>query len=142
MLGIATATNNFQDPKTSSLAFEMAGILMRNGALRPTPNQPKRENLSMDFGDDQFMEPLMPKKSFNTQPLRPAQPVQSTPTQPRQAAPIQSTQLRTAEQMRNQLKQQEQAPIENVEAKEGPGMGETPPDDWLTPKIYKGSTNF
>jgi hypothetical protein len=44
--------------------------------------------------------------------------------------------------MRDQLRKQEQAPIENVEAKEGPATGETPPDDWLTPKIYKGSTNF
>ena len=45
--------------------------------------------------------------------------------------------------MRDQLlKQQEQVPISTVENKEGPGTGDTPPDDWLTPKIYKGSTNF
>ncbi len=123
MLGIATATNNFQDPRTSSLAFEMAGILMRNGALRPTPGQVK--NMPTEFPEERFAMP--PAPAF---PKRTAQPVKST-------------QVRSAEQMRDQLlKQQEQPPIENVEAKEGQGVGENPPDDWLTPKIYKGSTNF
>ena len=32
--GISFATNNFQNPKTSALAFEMTGVLMRNGAIR------------------------------------------------------------------------------------------------------------
>jgi hypothetical protein len=131
MLGIATATNNFQDPKTSSLAFEMAGILMRNGALRPTPMQPKN-NMPMDFAQEQR---VMPQSNF---PRKPA--VQSQSVEPRQ--PSQATQVRAVEQMRDQLRKQEQTPIENVEGKEGPAMGETPPDDWLAPKIYKGSTNF
>jgi hypothetical protein len=129
----------------------MAGVLMRNGALRPTPNQPKR-NMPLDFSEDQFSapEPSLPKnpfkvqqqprpaaqKPFNQQP-RPAQSFQQKPVQS-----VQSTQLRAAEQMRDQLRKQEQAPIQDVEAKESSGMGENPPDDWLTPKIYKGSTNF
>ena len=135
MLGIATATNNFQDPKTSSLAFEMAGVLMRNGALRPTPNQPKR-NFPMDIEQDQplMQEQPLPKNPFKVQQPRPVQSVQ-----PR---PIQQTQVRAGEQMRDQLRKQEQTPIQDVEAKESSGMGENPPDDWLTPKIYKGSTNF
>jgi hypothetical protein len=144
MLGIATATNNFQDPRTSSLAFEMAGILMRNGALRPTSSQAKEPlatSQTMDFGEDQFTAPMpaMPKNPFKTQQPRPIQSVQhqrpiQKPNQP---------QMRTVEQMRNQLrKQQEQKPISAVENKEGPGTGDTPPDDWLAPKIYKGSTNF
>jgi hypothetical protein len=145
MLGIATATNNFQDPKTSSLAFEMAGVLMRNGALRPTPNQPKRD-MPLDFSKNQFStpQPALPKNPFKTQQPKPVQ-MQPKPftQQPRPTQPIQSTQVRAAEQMRDQLsKQQEQTPIEDVEAKESAGMGENPPDDWLTPKIYKGSTNF
>jgi hypothetical protein len=133
MLGIATATNNFQDPRTSSLAFEMAGILMRNGAIRPTSSQQKRPLMdqSMDFANDQFAapQPNLPRKPIaQTQPIQ--QPVQR---------PINSTQVRSVEQMRDQLlKQQEQAPISTVENKEG----DTPPDDWLAPKIYKGSTSF
>jgi hypothetical protein len=127
MLGIATATNNFADPKTSSLAFEMAGVLMRNGALRPTPNQSKR-NFPIDMGQDQplMQESSFPKKTFNNQQPRPVQSVQPKMTQQQQ-------------QVRGQLKQ---TPISAVEGKEAAGMGETPPDDWLTPKIYKGSTNF
>jgi hypothetical protein len=133
MLGIATATNNFQDPKTSSLAFEMAGVLMRNGALRPTPNQPKG-NIPQDFPGEQFStpQPTFPKSQFKVQ-----QPSQAPSNQP-----VKQTQLRATEQMRQQLKRQEQTPIENVEGKEATGVGENPPDDWLTPKIYKGSTNF
>jgi len=118
--------------------------------LRPTPNQPKR-NMPMDFAGEQFAapQPALPKNPFKAQQPRPVQaqpkpfnqgprPVQST--LPR---PAQQTQVRAGEQMRDQLsKQQEQVPIEDVEAKEATGVGENPPDDWLTPKIYKGSTNF
>jgi len=119
MLGIATATNNFQDPKTSSLAFEMAGVLMRNGALRPTSSQPKR-NMPMDFAQDQSLipEPSSIRKSISQ---------------------IDSAQPRVVEQVRDQLKPKM---VGTAEGKEATGVGENPPDDWLTPKIYKGSTNF
>ena len=39
--GISAATNNFQSPATSYLAFEIAAILLRKGAKRaPRGNQP------------------------------------------------------------------------------------------------------
>lgn len=90
MLGIATATDNFGDPKTSSLAFEMAGILMRNGALRPTPSTPRRK-LSMGF-EEKEEKPLISE---------------------------------ALEEEEKEIKSQE-----------------NPPEDWLEPKIYKGSTSF
>jgi hypothetical protein len=74
----------------------------------------------------------MPEPRF---PRKPA-------VQPQSVQPAQATQVRAVEQMRDQLRKQEQAPISTVENKEGPGMGDNPPDDWLAPKIYKGSTNF
>jgi hypothetical protein len=119
MLGIATATNNFQDPRTSSLAFEMAGVLMRNGALRPTPAQPKKEPV-MDFSQKPFVQKqqFQPRKPINQQ-QRPPKQMERRPQNPFKKTPIQS-----------------------VEAKEGTASSETPPDDWLAPKIYKGSTNF
>src|SRR3989344_3803934 len=49
MSGIADATNNFQDANTSSLAFEMAGILMRSGALRPGTQAVQRPARRDDF---------------------------------------------------------------------------------------------
>jgi hypothetical protein len=139
MLGIATATNNFQDPKTSSLAFEMAGVLMRNGALRPTPNQPKR-SFPIDMGQEQPLmpEPPLSKNPFKTQGSR---PVQQKPFN-QQPRPVQSVQPKMAQQQQQVRGQLKQTPISAVEGKEAAGMGETPPDDWLTPKIYKGSTNF
>lgn len=38
MLGIESATDNFQDPKTSPTAFEQAAILMKKGAMRTGPS--------------------------------------------------------------------------------------------------------
>ncbi len=101
--GITAATNNFQNPNTSSLAFEMAGILMRTGAQRAT---------------------------------------QST-LNPRQA-PRQDNFIKQTER---------QVRTEEIERKENIGQATSvnqpspvsqtpPPDDWLEPKIYKGSTNF
>ena len=40
--GISFATDNFQNPRTSSMAFEMAGVLMRNGAQRESQTRERR----------------------------------------------------------------------------------------------------
>jgi nanoRNase/pAp phosphatase (c-di-AMP/oligoRNAs hydrolase) len=90
--GISSSTGNFQDPKTTGLAFEMAGILMRNGAQREP-----YESLRTAF-TGQEAELLKPQR---TQPI-----------------PVQSEEQPQGEQAKN------------------------PPEDWLAPKIYKGSTNF
>src|SRR4030067_1019506 len=57
MIGLTYATDDFKDPKTSYLAFEMAGVLLRSGATRlssVSPNLPKREYI---HGQD-FLFPL------------------------------------------------------------------------------------
>jgi len=77
LAGISIATNNFQNPSTSSLAFEMAGLLMKNGAARA--NGQRKHNLIKE----QSFQPLTKKTDKSDT---------------------------------------------------------TPPDDWLAPKIYKGST--
>jgi hypothetical protein len=97
MLGIATATDNFQNPQTSSLAFEMAGVLMRNGALRPTTSLPRRK-LTVGFEE-------------------------------REEKPVAREAV------------MEQAPTFVPEEKQIKAV-ENPPEDWLEPKIYKGSTSF
>ncbi len=112
--GIKGATNNFQSPNTSSLAFEMAGVLMRNGA--------KRESEVREMASTAFSKQLQglygekpPMQSQTVQSQRPIQaPVQNPlPGQQDQSQPANQT-----EDFNN------------------------PPSDWLTPKIYKGSTNF
>ncbi|MEK7160332.1 MAG: hypothetical protein AAB702_02525 [Patescibacteria group bacterium] len=98
MLGIATSTDNFQSEHTSPLAFEMAGVLLRQGALRPSNAMPRRK-LNTTFEDDQFEE----KKEA------------AKPT--------------AQKQVLEEAKQEEKQTL-------------NPPEDWLEPKIYKGSTSF
>ena len=93
MLGIATATENFQSEKTSPLAFEMAGILLRQGALRPTVTSQRRK-MNIPLEEEKSKEQAKPKivKKFE--------------------------------------ENEEEQSLQN------------PPEDWLEPKIYKGSTSF
>jgi nanoRNase/pAp phosphatase (c-di-AMP/oligoRNAs hydrolase) len=102
MLGIATATENFQSENTSPLAFEMAGVLLRQGALRPTV-MPQRRKMSSSFEE-------------RVQPQ-----VQQAP-QPQEEVKPRIT--------------------ETFEKKDEDQTLENPPEDWLEPKIYKGSTSF
>lgn len=100
MLGIATSTDNFQSEHTSPLAFEMAGVLLRQGAIRPNNQAPRRKLDSMfEKDNNQFEE-------------RP-----------------QIIKTRAQEQIIEDIKQEEK-PVQD------------PPEDWLEPKIYKGSTSF
>jgi len=139
MLGIATATNNFQEPETSSLAFEMAGVLMRNGALRPaSATSISRRKLTADY--DEKEKPFTGEASFEQNPfmtktpgelereIRPdPKPRFVPPAQPKMA---QNYPLSQPKALQPQPKVQPQAQDNN------------PPEDWLEPKIYKGSTNF
>jgi nanoRNase/pAp phosphatase (c-di-AMP/oligoRNAs hydrolase) len=86
MYGISQATDNFQDVKTSALAFEMISVLIKNGAIRVGNNK-----------------------------------IQSSPVNTEQFFP---------------------KPIRKIEDVEEELRNENPPEDWLAPKIYKGSTNF
>jgi hypothetical protein len=88
--GITHATRNFQDPSTGPLAFEIASLLMRNGARRLSA--PRRQ------------EPPIP----SPMPQRPA------------------PQQRLDQKEDNSKKSHDQ----------------NTPNDWLAPKVYKGSSNF
>lgn len=96
MSGIISATENFQNPKTSPLSFEMAAFLMKKGAVR----QINRKKQSV-IEEDSFFSPR---------------------AQPKAPSFTKST-IGTEEKK------------ENVKLDE-----DNPPDDWLAPKIYKGST--
>lgn len=109
MMGISDGTENFQNPKTTPLAFEMAGILMRQGAVR---SGKKQEPRSRD------LESLIQRQPQVEEP-------QQEEPQTRQEPDVMQ-----APQKQEEEKQQ-------VEE-----QGDNPPDDWLAPKIYKGSTDF
>src|ERR1035437_556565 len=136
MLGIATATNNFQDAQTSSLAFEMAGVLMRNGALRPSsPTSNSRRKLTADFDEEE--KPFSGEASFEQNPFGVKTPgeLERQPrpdTKPRYIPPAQPKASPAQPQIQSQPK-----PVTQPQAQDN-----NPPEDWLEPKIYKGSTNF
>lgn len=117
MSGIISATGNFQSPRTSSIAFEMAGLLMRNGARREMQRQERT-----DFRD--------PRSFGQARPTRPFSPrfQQGNPVSSQFNPNVQNQQKSTTEVNREQGKINQEA-------------GQDAPPDWLAPKIFKGSTN-
>lgn len=117
MSGLIFATVNFQSPRTSSLAFEMAGILLRNGAVRQAPRAEQ-----VPSRPQPLRVPSMPGRQPLADPLAAVQPNRA-PNQVIQAAP---QALRSSSG---------QAEFPREQKKD-----EAPPD-WLAPKIFKGSTS-
>lgn len=137
--GISFATDNFQSSKASPLAFEMAGILMKSGAIRESrkqapryqeedpflglQNQPRR-NFPQQEENDQFLNQNQRRDQENQEGTR----------EPRFNNQQRGSQQSSRSQVQGQSQNQRQ-----------PQQGENkknPPSDWLTPKIYKGSTNI
>lgn len=102
MSGIISATDNFQNANTSPLSFEMAGILIKKGAVRETRGEKKKETI---IEENSFFSPA-------------SNAVYAKP-------PSFSKTAIGTEEKKQEVKLD----------------GDNPPDDWLAPKIYKGSTN-
>lgn len=159
--GISYATDNFQSSNTSSFAFEMAGILMRQGAIRQPldytaklkyqdyadahqisqqPQQAKRLQQPQTQQPQQQRRPHFDQR--RQQPQRSQQPVQSG-FQNRQGQQAQRHPAQRPTQQ-PQFKHQPQVNPQPQSVAE-PQPQETdnlnPPTDWLTPKVYKGSSN-
>lgn len=145
MSGIINATNNFQSPKTSFVAFEMAGILMKQGAIRkqPAPRQMPTDNQFLDqpFGMDTQTDPFGTK--FPQTFARPNEQRNRVPQPQRQQFPRPFPQPQTPRmpmqpqpQNRSAAQPQQQQPQTDRNK-----QSQTPPQDWLTPKVYRGSTN-
>ncbi|QQG40897.1 MAG: hypothetical protein HYV37_01065 [Candidatus Levyibacteriota bacterium] len=128
--GISVATENFQDQKTSPLAFEIAAVLLRKGATRQKLVRPR---ITPEVFSP-FATPKMPVKQPPFQPkeqqkgFRPKNPFFSNRSQFQQQRPQQT--------MSGAQFSQKPTPPPFVEQKED----STAPADWLTPKVYKGST--
>ncbi len=102
--GINYATQNFQSASTSPLAFEIASLLMRNGAQRT-----QRESASSPIAQRKY-----PSQRYSQE----VQSDQNTANNPRR--------LPANKQKNNQIEEPDQKA----------------PNDWLAPKVYKGSSNF
>lgn len=122
--GISHATGDFQNANTSYLAFEMAGLLMKKGAVRRKQQRTEVQEANASFFPYQ---PQQPGQTQRPQPFQRSQfprPFQPNINQPRQQRPAMT---QTPQQNTAQNTQPNAAPHQ------------TPPD-WLTPKVYKGST--
>ena len=143
--GIMYATENFQSPRTSSLAFETAAQMMRQGAVRnrmpmPAPlprprqdfgpqvgQQPRKQHMGQQDRDQDRRGQMQHRRQQQSR-------TQHSPP-PRQDVSHQSQQ------------RQDQSLVQSGQSGQHPqatnsGFDDTPPpSDWLTPKVYKGSSN-
>lgn len=138
--GIIAATGNFQRPSTSLHALEQAARMMRAGAVRQQ-RQPQRQPFVSDSRSDQlpednfFMTPPIQqmRQQSMQQPRR--QPQVQTPSQPvRQPTPFKQVPSQPIQQSQSQ-----QQPPSTAQPSQPEDRGF--PEDWLTPKVYKGSTS-
>ena len=158
--GIAAGTDNFQNPNTDFTAFELAASLMRKGAVRSTRVQPRTQDTEALQSLVQRPTPMQ-RPNLTRPPLarpQPATQLQRPTQQPRQFNdqamqnnfPRRDSQ-QDLQQKRNQIQemlkreqQNQQAP--NAQPNTAPsvdrGPTRKPPTDWLTPKVYKGSTDL
>jgi hypothetical protein len=165
--GIVASTGNFQSPRTSSLAFEMAGILLRNGAKREAirAQNPGQTRTPQQFGynmtgdnqppmpglppmpDMPGMPNNMPRPQMPRSQMSQPRPQQSRPPMPRPQRNSQSQMPSMPPMPRPQIDpmNQPQANMSGDYQKEqkiddAPIDGPDAPPDWLAPKIFKGST--
>ncbi|MBI4079078.1 MAG: hypothetical protein HY429_02155 [Candidatus Levybacteria bacterium] len=165
LLGITQATRNFQASKTSATAFEMAGMLMRKGAVREAPRtleQPSRRTSPSQRSQQYFGQAGQTAPRFTGQqdggftPQRQQQQQrQHRPSQGFDEQPIEATERKevtfargTGAQPQQQAQNQSRPTGQGLayqarpfgQPKDQKGEDEEAPPDWLTPKVYKGSS--
>lgn len=138
--GIIQATENFQSPQTSFLAFEIAAILMKRGATRETsrvqfrPRSERRDERD-NRRDRQRIESPKPPQQVQQQAQN--GPSRQQPHDDRREAIRNALRQRAQSRQNNQRDRGEdrQDPEDNRQT------DQKPPSDWLTPKVYKGSSD-
>ncbi|MBI2195728.1 MAG: hypothetical protein HYU48_01630 [Candidatus Levybacteria bacterium] len=139
--GIQDATNNFQSPKTSAAAFEMVGILMNKGAARAQfrKQQEEREFPPQDQG--QVLQQLTQRQDQRRQSSsqrgeQPRRDQRGRNFPPRRD----QNQNQNQSQYQQEQRQPSVSPTQQGSGQAGQSL-KNPPEDWFTPKVYKGSTN-
>lgn len=119
--GISFATDNFQKPNTSYLAFETAAMLMKKGASRVSTGVVRKDTVDQNA----FAPFAAGNRGGGAQKTAVSEEdfLQdfSLPTAPFQ-------------------KQGKQKQMGNQQSLPPLGKGKKPPSDWLVPRVYKGST--
>lgn len=144
--GIVSATDDFRSPNATSLAFEMAGILMQRGATRgrdaiaSSAFIPRQQPAQMAQNPFDVQAPSAP--FANVQGMGAGQAINPQRLEDTEVAPqnvqripegnIIDEEERIAQKV-EQFRQQETGQKNVSEDKA--------PIDWLSPKVYKGSSN-
>lgn len=124
--GITFATSNFQAANTSSLAFEMAALLMKKGATREESASARR-GIRLEESD-QDQRPKQPLKRMDNKTFEETLQKRIQEEQAREQSA--SNQPRRSTQIENKANADDEAQNGEEEA----------PTDWLSPKVYKGSS--
>jgi nanoRNase/pAp phosphatase (c-di-AMP/oligoRNAs hydrolase) len=126
--GITSATENFQNPSTSSLAFEMAAVLMKKGAVRNRASGRQRSENRAPFAAQDMSR--VQNQTVQNQRIRNinTQRIQSMLSQ---KPPVSTPNMNTSNGGQNIAPRVSRPSVDE----------DNPPDDWLAPKIYKGSTD-
>ncbi len=139
LTGITIATENFQAANTSFLAFELAGLLMKRGAKRLKIGAAEK---------DEFISSLSQNEEKPQVDQRPQegqrQPGQDRPNLNRQdnfrqSRPTSQDFARGEQKRQADTQQAKQNQDQDNTASDD--SDDEPPLDWLTPKVYKGSSD-
>lgn len=122
LAGIFEATNNLTSPNTSADTFMAVANCLRVGGKKPQPQQP---GLGLDLSG--LMPEQQPAPNYQPEPF--VTPPVVTPSQSQQPADA-SQQVTTSE---NQPSPEERPVGEGV-------VSETIEPEWLTPKVFKGTS--
>ena len=157
--GVSVATNNFTSYSVNATTFESAATLLKAGAVkRPSsrapgasfPQPPAQNFPPINQGIGGMMPPAMPPRRPPMQQQPQYQPMQQ-PMQQQMSQPIQQPIPQQMQQPRPNTYSQpfaqpqqnsfdQQRAIEDIEIHPGPPEApQQTPQDWLKPKIFKGS---
>ena len=120
LMGIEEGSNNFTDPTVTADTFAIVADLMRSGG--------KRSSSQVSARPTDFPPGAIPGQIVRPQPFMQPQAPQISQFQAAQTKPSLVTQ---------QVESEKAAPSEQPEESDEP---EEPPKDWLSPKIYKGTS--
>ncbi len=146
--GLSFATDNFQNGKTNFTTFELAASFMKQGAVRSMaangrPQSQARPQIN-PFTSPQPQPQMPPMPSSMPQQFPSMPSLSTTQTMPQPGAgmssPMQSTPPMPQMRPKVMPPMPQQQPQPSVPQQ--PRDNRKPPADWLTPKVYKGSTNL
>ena len=152
--GISSATENFQSPKTSSLAFEMVALLLKKGAKREASvsarrgiriddraQEPQRNARPQGQNTPQVRDRSASSNSADKQDKREQDRLRFEENLQKRVAEEKAREERASNQSRpvNQTRNAPAQPV-NDDFQDDVVSDDDAPTDWLAPKVYKGSS--